>query len=190
MHLVATLLLVGRITVSPDSPRGRLRDLVASMKATHGGPAYVTENALDDALSYAEDLVRDDEHGHECSEDTYTSACTWFMRQLGDPMASHLRPTQAIAARERFHGRTSLGLTLQMQFVPADREDDARPATNSECSDVTGCSVYSLLATCSSGARSWLRRWRRGWRRSRWCRHDPPLRPPLCCRVTPAVRDH
>ena len=165
LQLVALCLVGGRITVSPDSPRGRLRDLVASMKATHGGPAYVTEDALDDALSYAEDLVQDDEHGNECSEDAYTSACTWFMRQLSDPMASHLRPTQAIAARERFHGRTSLGLTLHMKLIPEEEDETARSMAATEVESSSG-SVYSLLATCGAGPRSWLRRWRRGWRRA------------------------
>ena len=158
MHFLLAWLVVGRIAISPESPRGRLRELVASMRATHGGPAYVSDDALEQALHYAEDLVKDDEEGNECSEEAYASACAWIMRQLGDPMASHLRPTQAIAARERFHGRASLGLTLQMQLVPTD--EDGGEGARGRAKNDDGCAIIK------SGPSFWFRRWSSGWRRA------------------------
>ena len=121
------------------------------MKTTHGGPAYVTSEAVDRALSAAEEMVKDDDEGNECSEETYNAACAYVMRQLLDPMASHLRPTQAVNARERFHGRASLGLAFCVQLVPAEQDGD--PAHSGAGADST------LLP-------GWFRRWCRGWRRA------------------------
>ena len=96
-----------------DSARSRLHALVASVRETHGGPAYISGADLDSACRAAEETL-----GEAEDEEAYASACALVMGALRDPLASHLRPAQAVAARERFHGRTSLGLSLHMCIVP------------------------------------------------------------------------
>ena len=92
------------------------------MRTTHGGPAYVSRAGLDEIRRGAEELLRD-----AADEEGYHAACAWAMRQLQDPLASHLPPLQAVAARERFHGRVSLGLTLRTQLLQCHAPADTLP---------------------------------------------------------------
>lgn len=107
------------INPPPVTFESRLSELFRTLHETHGGPAYLSRSQLDEVRKGAEQQLR--EAGDE-DEDSYLAACSWTMDQLLDPMASHLRPTQAVAARERFHGRISLGLTVRTKLVrqPAD----------------------------------------------------------------------
>ena len=104
----------GATAQDPMCAKARLRELVRSMHQTHGGPAYVSSAALERARKVAEDMLDEDA---EYAEQNYMDACSWLLNQLLDPLASHLPPLQAVAARERFHGRASLGITLRMCLV-------------------------------------------------------------------------
>ena len=117
-------------SLSVDSPQSRLRDLVDSIKTTHGGPAYISSEELEAALERAESALEEKAQLYSSEEEAYSSACGVLMSALRDPLASHLRPEQAVAARERFHGRASLGLSLCMCLVPEQKaapDDDAKP---------------------------------------------------------------
>ena len=108
------LLVVGACRASSTAPRvqymERLDELFRSLRTTHGGPAYVSKSGLEFVRREAEERLQE---ASTLGEDTYLAVCAWAMAQLADPLSSHLRPLQAIAARERFHGRVGLGLTLK-----------------------------------------------------------------------------
>lgn len=148
--LLATTLAAS--TPHPDSRRGRLHELVRSVRETHGGPAYVSEPEIDEAFQRAERMLENvPEHDDaEANEEVFASACAHIMGSLRDPLASHLRPAQAVAARERFHGRASVGLKLHMCLV--EKEDEVETAAS------------------SSVGRPWVLRWSWPIRRARWRR--------------------
>lgn len=108
--LCVALLVVAACTVS--STHERLGELFDTLRRTHGGPAYIPIRSLQDLQQHAEKRLREDD-----SEEAFLDVCSWAMRQLLDPLATHMRPSQAVAARERFHGRVSLGLKLEMRFA-------------------------------------------------------------------------
>ena len=130
----------------------RLDELFDTIRTTHGGPAYISGKRLEQVRRGAEDLLSE----AEADEDGYLGACAWAMRQLLDPLASHLGPSQAVEARERFHGRACLGLKLRVCLVPAS-------------APLADGGADSKLGGGGSGA-SWFPRWkwweRRGWRRA------------------------
>lgn len=97
----------------------RLGELFRTMRDTHGGPAYLSRRELDKVQRDAERMMlrSTDEGGSEADEESFHAASAWAMAQLRDPLAAHLRPWQAVAARERFHGHISLGLTLESKLV-------------------------------------------------------------------------
>ena len=65
--------------VDPDSMRGRLRELVKSMRNTHGGPAYISTAALKEASEAAERMLPEDDEVED--EERYDAACAWLMSQ-------------------------------------------------------------------------------------------------------------
>ena len=121
MFLVWSVVVVG-------ANMGRLNELFQSLRETHGGPAYITRQALSGVHEQARERL--ESLGDDCDEEGFARVCAWVMTQLKDPLASHLRPVQAVAARERFHGRIGLGLTLKTTRLPCscDGADSAADA--------------------------------------------------------------
>ena len=103
---------VGSVQGDPRASE-RLTELFRSLRETHGGPAYISQQQLKMIQQGANDLL----HTSDESEEAYRAACMWTMRQLRDPLSCYLSPEQAVAARERFHGRISLGFKLHSRFV-------------------------------------------------------------------------
>ena len=131
--IVIVAALLATVPPHPDSPRGRLHELVSSMQETHGGPAYISSADLDEAYRGAERMLDDvlDDNSMD-AEEKFASACAHVMDHLHDPLASHLRPAQAVAARERFHGRASVGLKLRFSLVQLGGEEDDAGGASSE----------------------------------------------------------
>ena len=150
--IVALALATGGAAGGVDSPLVRLRELFHSIRTTHGGPAYVSDADLTQLHQRADRLLAE-RGGDGCSEEAYAETCQWLMDQLVDPLASHLRPTQAIAARERFHGVASLGMDLRVCTVPSVAEDDDGDDGTAAGGDGLGG------AAAAFGGAGWWRRW-------------------------------
>lgn len=96
------------------SPTDQLTELFDTLKGTHGGPAFITGPQLNKLRRKV--LRREDELFNE--EDwSHSSRCAWVMRQLEDPYAAYLSPSQVTTLRERFHGTVGVGIRMH-EFRP------------------------------------------------------------------------
>ena len=90
----------------------QMKELFATLRTTHGGPAFLTRP---DFTSLRRRVLEDG--GVDDDEETYADRCAWVMRQLDDPYAAYLNPSQVRALHERFHGVVGVGLQVQTSRV-------------------------------------------------------------------------
>ena len=85
--------------------RERLKELIGSLRHTHGGPSFVPRSSL-------ERLSRDAYRTCQPSttEEEFTQLCHRVVAGLEDQYAAYLPEAQSTAMRERFHGRVGLGI--------------------------------------------------------------------------------
>ena len=95
--------------------RERLKELIGSLRHTHGGPSFVPRSSL-------ERLSRDAYRTCQPSttEEEFTQLCHRVVAGLEDQYAAYLPEAQSTAMRERFHGRVGLGISLRRDLRRAE----------------------------------------------------------------------
>lgn len=95
--------------------RERLKELIGSLRHTHGGPSFVPPSSLE---RLSTDAYR--ECQPSTTEEEYTQLCHRVIAGLEDQYAAYLPEAQSTAMRERFHGRVGLGISLRRDLRRAD----------------------------------------------------------------------
>jgi len=95
--------------------RERLKELIGSLRHTHGGPSFVERSSLE---RLSTDAYR--ECQPSTTEEEYTQLCHRVIAGLEDQYAAYLPEAQSTAMRERFHGRVGLGISLRRDLRRAD----------------------------------------------------------------------
>ena len=95
--------------------RERLKELIASLRHTHGGPNFVPPSSLEQLSTDAHRECRP-----STTEDEYAQLCHRVIAGLDDQYAAYLPEAQSTAMRERFHGRVGLGISLRRDLRRAD----------------------------------------------------------------------